>query len=146
MPFFCLPVDINFGPVITIVVGVSEPHAQALKTAGKAQPSPIAIRALIDTGARCTCVDPLVLTALGLSATGKVSMHTPSTGGVAHSCSQFDVSILIPSAVLSRRFAAVPVIESSLSTTGIQALIGRDLLESCLMVYDGANRTITLAL
>jgi predicted aspartyl protease len=42
------------------------------------QPSPIQVRALIDTGASHTCVDPSVLRPLNLTPTGSTHVSSPS--------------------------------------------------------------------
>ena len=46
---------------------------------------------------------------------------------------------------LSLSISNVAVAEAQLSIQGIQALIGRDVLKNCLLVYDGQNGTFTLA-
>jgi hypothetical protein len=56
-------------------------------------PPPVIVRALIDTGASCTCLDPLVIAKLGLAPSGTVQVHTPSTAGSAVTCNQFDVAV-----------------------------------------------------
>jgi hypothetical protein len=40
---------------------------------------------------------------------------------------------------------AVSVLESALKVQGIDALIGRDVLQYCLLVYDGRASTISMA-
>jgi hypothetical protein len=39
----------------------------------------------------------------------------------------------------------IPVIEGDLNAQGIQALLGRDLLEQGILIYDGRKRVVTLA-
>ena len=74
-------------------------------------------------------------------------MHTPSTSGTAAVCNQFDVAIAVvmdanevhvPSMI-------IPVIESDLAGLGIQALLGRDVLEKGILIYDGRRGSLTLA-
>jgi hypothetical protein len=38
-----------------------------------------------------------------------------------------------------------PVLEQPLGPLGYQALLGRDVLAKCLLVYDGPSATFTLA-
>jgi hypothetical protein len=59
MPHINLQMSPGDGPLIDIFVGVSFPRRDALKAAGHVAPNPIRARALIDTGASCSCVDPL---------------------------------------------------------------------------------------
>jgi hypothetical protein len=109
--------------------------------------APRQIRALIDTGASNTCVDPSVLTALGLTPTGTVSVVTPTTGATPAECDQYDVGIVIPApngppfvvgtiAVTAHEF---------LNAQGFHALIGRDVLSRCLFGYNGTTGLFTLA-
>jgi len=70
--------------MVNAALGVSEARRQALLTAGQAVPQFVSIRALLDTGASMTCVDPTVIAALGLAPTGMTQMITPSTGAVPH--------------------------------------------------------------
>jgi hypothetical protein len=67
-------------------------------------------------------------------------MHTPSTGIQAHHASLYDVSLTLIHPALSLSIGNVPVAEAQLSIQGIQALIGRDVLKRCLLVYDGNAR------
>jgi len=42
-------------------------------------------------------------------------------------------------------FQTIPVIASELAIQGIDALIGRDILDQCLFAYNGSAKTFTLA-
>lgn len=107
----------------------------------------IPIRALIDTGASCTCIDPAHLTQLGLSPTAPASVHTPSTGGTAAQAWQYDVSLTIVSTVNEPvlSLGIVPVLGSELRKQGIDALIGRDVLAGLVFHYNGSTGFYTLA-
>ena len=83
------------GPILRVGVAVSAVRATALGAAGQTVPTPVFIRALVDTGASCTCIDPKILAQLNLSPTGKVSMVTPSTGANAQVADQYDVGLVI---------------------------------------------------
>jgi predicted aspartyl protease len=133
------------GPLIDVLVGVSQPRRQAMQSAGLPIPQQIQMRALIDTGASGTCVDPCIIKSLGLTPSGSVPIHTPSTNGVALVYSQYDISLALHHAKGTYHFHSLPVIEASLTSQGIQALIGRDVLEECLFIYDGASGSYTLA-
>lgn len=127
------------GPVVNAFVGVSQARADALKAAGQPVPTPAHVIALVDTGASGTCIDPAILTGLGLTATGSVPVLTPSTGSTPHTADQYDVSFLIPTGPNQTPLVipALPVMCSELAVQGIQALIGRDILRNCLLVYNG---------
>lgn len=124
--------------MLDVVINVSAPRQAALRQAGQPVPAPQIARALIDTGASITAIDPAVLTALSLSPTGQTTIHTPSTTvGQPHPCSTYDIHFTLSHPALSFYISALPVIQSSLHHQGIQALIGRDVLANCLFIYDG---------
>jgi hypothetical protein len=134
------------GPVLDVHVGVSSPRRRMLEAASLAVPPNQPCRLLIDTGASCTCVDKWVIQSLALTPSGSTEVHTPSTGaGNPHSCNQYDVSLIIPHSELSRIFHAIPVIESEFSHQGIDGLLGRDVLNRCLFIYNGELGVYTLA-
>lgn len=130
------------------VVGVSQARADALTKAGQPIPKPVPIRALVDTGASCTCIDTAILKGLGLSPTGSALLMTPTTGATPHAADQYDVGLLIPPAAphhLPYVLGTLPVTASDLSVQGLQALIGRDILRDCLLAYNGTMGFFTLA-
>lgn|SRR5579862_1457989 len=134
--------------MLVATIGVSEPRRAALHAAGQAIPKEIRVTALVDTGASCTCVDPSVMAALGLTPTGMVSIQTPSTGGTPHHADQYDVCLRImtkiPADALYR--ATIPVVASDLKTSqGFEVLLGRDILQECLLVYDGQRGVFSFA-
>lgn len=135
------------GPICAAIVGLSEAREDALTRAGQPHPPLVPIRALIDTGASCTCVDPSVLNALNLTPTGSVSVNTPSTGSVPHTADQFDVGfVIVPPDGPVLVLRTVPVIASDLlSQQGFHALVGRDILDQCLFIYNGKEGFFTLA-
>ena len=51
-----------------------------LKKASQPLPPMVQVRALIDTGASHTCVDPTILHPLNLTPTGSTPVHTPREG------------------------------------------------------------------
>ena len=148
MPFFTLQI-VPQGPLVTAGIGVSEARKAALVAANVAVPNLVQIRALIDTGASDTCVDPSVLLSLALTPTGVVKVNTPSTGSQPHDTDQYDVSLLIPGAVATHPPLMVqnlPVISAELLVQqGFHALIGRDVLSMCLLEYNGVTKMFSLA-
>jgi len=148
VPFFTLNLSPQ-GPLVNAMIGVSGERRKALQTAKQAIPAPQPIRALIDTGASGTCVDPSVLQALALTPTGIVTVNTPSTGPQPHSAEQFDVSLFIPGALLTTpplTIQNLPVISAELlASQGFHALIGRDILSMCLLVVNGQIKNFSLS-
>ncbi len=144
MPHLALQI-LAGGPLIDVLVGVSLPRQAALHGANQPVPPPVQIRALIDTGASCTCIDPSVPQRLGLAPTGASLRHTPSTGVQPHVANQYDVSLVLLHPKLNLTIQTVPVAESQLAIQGIQGLLGRDVLKNCLFIYDGQVGLFTLA-
>jgi hypothetical protein len=145
VPHLTLPIS-SGGPLIDIFVGISAPRREALIAAGIAVSHPLAVRALIDTGASCSSIDSAILRQLGITPSGIVPVHTPSTTlSNPHLANEFDVSLLLSHPRMDWQFDAVRVIESELSHQGFTALLGRDILRDCLFSYDGPTDLFTLA-
>ena len=145
MPTLNLPIGIG-GPLVLVAIGISAPHAHAMVKAGKTPPPLVQGTFLIDTGASCTCIDPQLVAPLSLTPTGVVGMQTPSTAGISHNCHQYDVMLVIPNGTGSPFVVeAIPVIETHLKSQGIDGLIGRDILQSCTLIYSGSLNLVMLS-
>jgi hypothetical protein len=104
---------------------------------------------LIDTGAECTCVDPTVIQRLGLGWRGFGLAGAPGLGGMTGTTG-YDVGLTLvhPSGdpALNLVIPELTVEElAQLSRFGVDVLIGRDVLGSCVLVYDGPGGSVTLA-
>jgi predicted aspartyl protease len=148
MPHFTLPFSPQ-GPIVDAGVMVSAARQQALLDANLPVPSPQLIRALIDTGAGISGVDPSVLNALGLQPTGEAEIHTPSTGGVPVKTPTYDVTV----AILAGRSGDAHFISDTIQVTataleaqgfGYKMLLGRDILKSCILYFNGADEVFSL--
>jgi hypothetical protein len=145
------PVDAE-GAVLSVEIGLAAANVQQLRQAGKPVPPPRTVRALIDTGTDATCVDPQVLAPLiaaaNLQPNRFLFSHMPAAGGMSP-VSEYDVSLTLlhPSGNprAHRIFRNHPVLEQSLGPLPYQALLGRDVLASCLLIYDGPSASFTLA-
>ena len=94
MPIVSAQITSQSGPTLDVFVAVSSLRHQALLSANSPVPNPLPVRALIDTGASMTCVDPS---------------------------------------------------ETNLASFGYEVLIGRDVLNKCLLVYNGPLAVFSLA-
>jgi hypothetical protein len=146
MPHFTLQVAPN-GPLMDAFIGVSEAKKAALLKANQEVPKPRQIRALVDTGASCLCVDPSVLKELALVPTGKTTVVSPTTGTQPKEVDQYDVSLVIPCGHHAPfTMETIAAVESELLLPqGFHALIGRDILKHCLPTYNGTVDLFTLA-
>lgn len=147
MPHFTLNLD-PAGPVANAGISVSEGRRLALTAAGEAVPQMMFVRALVDTGASFTSVDPSVLTALSLTPTGTIDMVTPSTGQGTHTADTYDIDFQIgagpndtPLIIQNLRVASCDLFLRQ----GIHVLVGRDILARCILVYNGALNFFSLS-
>lgn len=132
--------------LVDLSVGVSIARRNAALRAGKTVPAPLKIRGLIDTGASCVVLDPSVIAELQVTPTGFSSIYTPSTGGTPVPMRTFDVAVYLHHPTTNYTMAsAVPAVESPIAAYGPQAIIGRSVLNKCLLIYDGAANTFTIS-
>lgn len=130
------------GPALQVEVSIPTPLAAALQQANQPIPQPAVGLALIDTGASITGVDITVLQGLGLSPTGTVFIATPSSTSVQQPT--FACVLSFPGTPLP----PIPfnvVVGSQLLGLGVAALIGRDILQYCQLVYNGPEGFWTIA-
>lgn len=129
-------------PVLKLWVQPSEVRLKAMKRAGSAV-APRAVVAMIDTGCSQTLIRTSVLDAMGLGrAKGMTVLSTVHGGDEARECETYDLSIRVEG---ENKPLAVEVAGAKLSLPALDALLGRDVLDRCLLVYDGPSRSLTLA-
>ena len=146
MPSINSPIG-PLGPLLQVIVGVSQPRQRALLAAGKTVPSGVTGQFLVDTGASLTCVDPGLIKPLNLQPTSAAMIHTPSTNGQAQACFQYDAMLFIPGSNPGQGYIidAIPIIETELKSQGIDGLLGRDILSRCTLIYNSSLAMFTLA-
>ena len=139
MPSLILPIEAE-GALVEIEVGWAKARAQAARLAGQPIPPPLQLRALIDTGAATACLDSAYVRQLGLPLGGLALANVPALGG-AMFASEHDahVTVLHPSGqhALNLVVTDLLVLDLDLGALGYQALLGRDVLAGCRMLYDG---------
>lgn len=140
--------------MVRVRVGLDQSTILSLRQAGQAIPQPLIVDALIDTGAECCCVDPIVVARVGLplysfgfsAAPGSGSTPIPAFGGATvgtfHTAS---LTIVHPAQQADLVIPNIVVQALSLRSFGIEAVIGRDVLSQCVLVYDGPAGSVTLA-
>src|SRR5262249_41817586 len=82
------------GALVDVLIGWSRSQVQRLRAAGRPIPSPVSLRALLDPGAECTCVDPQAVAILALPVIGISLANLPATTGLAPAV-QRDASLTI---------------------------------------------------
>jgi predicted aspartyl protease len=134
------------GPMLDAMLWVSAPRRRVLEAQGLTVPKPVFFRALVDTGASCTCVDPSIIQQLKLTPTGATGVHTPSTAGNSVTCNMYDVQVIVPglNGKLLCNVESLAVVEASLKAQNLDALIGRDILALATLIYNGPADAFTL--
>lgn len=137
----------NLGPLLPVLVGPSVQRQAALKAAGQIIPAHVNCNFLIDTGASSTVIDSSIIAALKITPTGSVTVHTPTTGTAPQQRDLYDVGMIIMSGTgTPKGFPALPVIESSLKSQGIDGLLGRDVLAHSRLIYSGPDNAVMLSI
>lgn len=138
------------GPALDLTIGLSASAVQSMRSAGRPVPSPWRARALLDTGADLTCLDPTALAPLigaGIPPARYVFSNLPAAGGLIPSA-VYAVRLMLqhpsgrPTQALDIR--TLMVVERAIGAAGIEALLGRDVLDRCLLIYDGPAGDFTL--
>ena len=65
------------GACVSVLVKLGQADLMRRRQAGMPIPSPVAAKAMIDTGAECTCVDPAIIASLGLPVSSSGLVVTP---------------------------------------------------------------------
>ena len=128
------------GPIVPTLLSVPDEAQQALMAAGKPIPEPVSGLALVDTGARFTCVDEAAAVRAGLPIRGTAKMASASHP-------EHEVPVFAGRIVLDSININIPN-AMGVSLSGfpqLVALIGRDMLRNCVFVYDGNAGSTTLA-
>lgn len=133
MPRLTFPLQVG-KPVIDLIVSAALPR---LHLGGAQVPGGIQLRALIDTGAKRTCVDTAAVRALGLVPVMKAAIRTASTGRSAMLRDVFDVAVASAGPPNLMLASAVGALSIDLAWSPYQCLLGRDVLANCRFVYVG---------
>ena len=94
---------------------------------------------MIDTGASITVIKQGVADSLEINPVGATLISTPTSANV--SCNQFDVQIAFPNNVT---VPSIIVTEAPLQGQNIQCLIGRDILQNGVFIYNGHDNSFTI--
>jgi hypothetical protein len=139
------------GPLINVLIGLAASDVFSLRKAGRPVPPPHALRALVDTGADVSCVDPFVLNtviAAGIQPNRFLYTNVLAAGGVTLLPEYLvNLSLVHPSGDPHTNMVLrdQPVLEQRLGSVGYHAVLGRDVLTHCVLVYDGPSNQFILA-
>ncbi len=135
------------GAIVDLLVGLGLADARQLRNALRPIPQARQLLALVDTGADATCLDPVVINQLALPMAHLSLVNVPAIMGLGLATQhRAGVTILHPSGNPADHFvvAEILVCELPLQSLGLDAVVGRDLLDRLRFTYDGPGRTFTL--
>ena len=144
MPNLTVEVGRDRPPIVHLFFAPTEARADALRGAGEPVPEPIHVAAMLDTGAAATCITEALARRLGLEPGGEMTVHGLGAGpGVGAS---YRVRVYFSGASAPELVSSLAVIGvEDLDTFGVDALVGRDLLSRCLLLYNGPHGVCTFA-
>jgi predicted aspartyl protease len=130
------------GPVVQVTVSIGQAIAQQILQQGGTLPPPVSGLALIDTGATSTCVDDAAAQQLQLPAIDVVTIASASHSSTEQNVYPISVEVVgLPIAINAPRAIGAP-----LQPQGLLVLIGRDLLQHCVLVYNGISGSFSLSI
>ncbi|MGC8638526.1 MAG: aspartyl protease family protein [Isosphaeraceae bacterium] len=133
-----------WGPVVDVKIMQTVQRVEALKKANRSFGQPVVVAGLIDTGASCSALDTHIIERLGLEPHGVTPIHTPSTGPAYELRHVYDASIVLGETENPALIVTVGAIACDLAAEGYFALIGRDVLSHCRLIYDGPQQRFNL--
>ena len=140
MPVFPnrVPDLVDSGPIIEVVLFPPQPLVQLLRATGKPIPSRKVV-ALIDTGASGSCIEASIARELEVVAHDVVRVHTAA--GLTQQ-PIFDIGFSLPT--LTQNILQIQALGANLEKQPYDALIGRDVLSLCTLIYNGWDNSYQL--
>lgn len=129
------------GPVLMVQISVHPTHEKKIIEDEGEPPTPIDGLGLVDTGASSTCVDESILNQLNIPTIASSDVWTPHGSGPQniYPCQISFPGTPLPDIPFNR------VLGSNLEGFGAIALIGRDVLSQCLLVFNGVEGNWTIS-
>ena len=134
------------GPVLPVEIAVPSALSRFLSAQNQQIPAPRAGLALIDTGATRSCVDSQIISSLGVNPIGIAFLGTARGRSKHH---LYPAKFSFPAIKFEVEFGSVVGVDLSGQGVGnmqIIALIGRDVLSRCILIYHGTRGSFSLAL
>lgn len=129
------------GPHIAILISATTWEVTEGRKVGLEFPE-LPVRALIDTGASLTIINPQIAATCKLKQTGHQKIN--AVGGEAGEYPEYAAAIAFPETELpslgTARVVACPIIRQPF----FSCLIGRDILRKWLLLYDGRSGEVEI--
>ena len=136
------PALLQRGPVVQVTLGVGRAIDEQLLQQGVTLPAPVSGLALIDTGATSTCIDDDAAQQLQLPAIDVVTVASASHASIQQSVHPVQIEVV----GWPITFDAPRAIAAPLRSQGILVLIGRDVLQHTILVYNGPTGSFSLSI
>lgn len=132
------------GPIVPVEISVPAVLALSLVEKGQAVPTSTVGYALIDTGASISGIDQKILQRLGVNPIGPApdEVFTPTGKGLVY---RYPARLSFPGTKLPT-INYTSLIGVDTLQQGIVAIIGRDILQHCLFIYNGIGGHISFNL
>lgn len=135
---------VHAGPILQVEVAIPSALAQHLTEHNLPIPPSVSGFALIDTGATRSCIDVQAISTLEVSSIGITT--TMTAAGPAQQ-NLYPARFRFPGEGLEIEFSSVVGVDLRGQSVGDQpliALIGRDVLSRCILIYNGLGGFFTL--
>lgn len=129
------------GPILPVQIGIPSTLAAQMTAQGQIPPPPEEIQALVDTGASITAINVATAQRLGLPVTGSIQIGGAT--GVAEQ-PMYAALFRIPDPFVE--WDPMTVAGANLSGTPFEILVGRNVLCSMTLSYDGKSGRFSLIL
>mgnify|MGYP001564370801 CR=1 FL=1 len=129
------------GPLMQVEVSIPDELAQYFTENNMPIPSPLTGMGLIDTGASITAVDVSIIQQLSIQPVGISNVFTPQGSAQQE---LFPIKLAFVGTQITINFSSV--LGSELINQGIIALLGRDVLSNCILIYNGTAGHFSLSM
>jgi hypothetical protein len=146
MPTLTGPITVD-GALVNVLIGVSETRRQALLRVGFPIPAPFAVRAVLDTGSFISLAEAQAITPLGVQPYIQRQFFTSATGATPHVRDVYNLSVTLvdDSGTALAYWPSVDVLPAVfLPTDAVHGVIGRDLLGTAVLHFDGKGGAFAL--
>jgi hypothetical protein len=121
------------GLIIDVTIDLNKVFKQVLTELGRPIPPPMITKGLIDTGCSITSIDQSIAESLNLPSQGKVKVYTAAGPSTSYA---YEVGIFFGPLLEGR--PSWRVHSARLSNPQFKVLIGRDIMESWAITYNGS--------